>query len=105
MNYSWYLPKTTYVIRAAYDRPSRVSIERISGDLRTLRGSWELKSDGGYTMRTIWSTWRRVSWVPHWMVRSALRKDLPKCSVRCALVLKPRQTPNPKTAAWVAGRC
>jgi hypothetical protein len=78
MNYSWYLPKTTYVIRAAYDRPSKVSIERISGDLRTLRGSWELKSDGGYTIAHYTVDLVPGFWVPHWMVRSALRKDLPK---------------------------
>jgi ribosome-associated toxin RatA of RatAB toxin-antitoxin module len=78
MNYSWYLPKTTYVIRAAYDRPSKVSIERISGDLRTLRGSWELKTDGSYTIAHYKVDLAPGFWVPHWMVRSALRKDLPK---------------------------
>lgn len=78
MNYSWYLPKTTYVIRASYDRPSRVSIERISGDLRTLRGSWELKTDGSYTIAHYMVDLAPGFWVPHWMVRSALRKDLPK---------------------------
>jgi hypothetical protein len=78
MNYSWYLPKTSYVIRAAYDRPTMVSIERISGDLRTLRGSWELKSDGGYTIAHYMVYLAPGFWVPHWMVRSALRKDLPK---------------------------
>src|SRR5882724_2814154 len=78
MNYSWYLPKTTYVIRAYYDRPSRVAIERISGDLRTLRGSWELKSDGSYTVAHYMVYLAPGFWVPHWMVRSALRKDLPK---------------------------
>src|SRR5271165_2947648 len=29
MNYSWFVPKLTYDIRASYDQPSRVSIERI----------------------------------------------------------------------------
>jgi hypothetical protein len=78
MNYSWYLPKTNYVIRAAYDRPSKVSIERISGDLRTLRGSWELKSDGSYTIAHYMVDLAPGFWVPQWMVRSVLRKDLPK---------------------------
>src|SRR6202035_5725491 len=44
MNYSWLVPKLMYVIRASYDPPSRVGIERMSGDLRTLRGTWELQS-------------------------------------------------------------
>lgn len=78
LDYSWYVPKLTYEIRAAYDPPSRVSIERISGDLRLLRGSWNLQSDGDYTIAhyavDLWPGF----WVPQWMVRAALRRDLPK---------------------------
>jgi polyketide cyclase/dehydrase/lipid transport protein len=78
MNYSWYVPKLTYVMRATYDPPSKVSIERISGDLRTLRGSWELKSDGDYTVAHYMVDLAPGFWVPNWIVRTALRKDLPK---------------------------
>lgn len=78
MNYSWYLPKVTYVIRATYQPPSKVSIERISGDLRTLRGSWELKSDADYTIAHYRIDLAPGFWVPSWIVRTALRKDLPK---------------------------
>ncbi len=78
MNYSWYVPKVTYVIRAVYDRPSKVTIERIAGDLRTLRGSWELKSDGDYTIAQYMVDLAPGFWVPQWIVRSALREDLPK---------------------------
>jgi hypothetical protein len=78
MNYSWYVPKLTYVIRATYDRPSKVSIERVSGDLRTLRGSWELTTDGSYTIAHYMVDLAPGFWVPNWIVRSALRKDLPK---------------------------
>jgi hypothetical protein len=78
MNYSWYVPKLTYVMRATYDPPAKVSIERISGDLRTLRGSWELKSDGDYTIAHYMVDLAPGFWVPNWIVRTALRKDLPK---------------------------
>ena len=78
MNYSWYLPTLTYVIRATYDQPSKVSIERISRDLRTLTGSWELSSDGDYTIAHYTVELVPGFWVPHWIVRSALRRDLPK---------------------------
>jgi hypothetical protein len=78
MDYSWYVPKMTYVIRASYDSPSKVTIERVSGDLRTLRCSWELKSDGEYTIAHYTVDLAPGFWVPHWIVRSALRKDLPK---------------------------
>ena len=78
MNYSWYVPKVSYVIRATYNRPAKVSIERISGDLRILRGSWELQSDGDYTIAHYAVDLAPGFWVPNWIVRTALRKDLPK---------------------------
>ena len=78
MDYSWYVPKLTYDIRASYDRPSRVSIERISGDLRILRGSWALQSEGEDTIAHYVVDLAPGFWVPHWVVRAALRRDLPK---------------------------
>jgi hypothetical protein len=78
MNYSWLVPKVTYVIRASYDPPTRVAVERMSGDLRTLRGTWELTSDGTDTVARYMVDLAPGFWVPHWIVLSALRKDLPK---------------------------
>ena len=78
MNYSWLVPKLTYVIRASYDPPTRVAVERMSGDLRTLRGTWDLQSDGAYTIAHYMVELAPGFWVPHWIVRSALRKDLPR---------------------------
>lgn len=95
MNYSWYVPKVTYVIRATYDRPVKVSIERISGDLRTLKGSWELQSDGDYTIAHYTVDLAPGFWVPNWIVRTALRKDLPK--MLRALRSSAEATPNRKS--------
>jgi hypothetical protein len=78
MDYSWYVPKLTYVIRASYDPPSKVTIERVAGDLRTLRGSWELRVNGDYTIAHYSVDLAPGFWVPHWIVRSVLKKDLPK---------------------------
>jgi hypothetical protein len=78
LHYSWYMPRLTYEIRATYDPPSRVSIERVSGDLRTLRGSWELQRDGDYTIAHYSVELAPGFWVPHWIVRVGLRRDLPK---------------------------
>jgi hypothetical protein len=94
MNYSWYVPKLTYVIRAAYDRPSKVSIERVSGDLRTLRGSWELTTEGNETIAHYMVDLAPGFWVPHWIVRAALRKDLPK--MLRALRARAESVPNIK---------
>lgn len=78
LHYSWYVPRLTYEIRASYAYPSRISIERISGDLRILRGSWELQSDADYTIAHYAVDLAPGFWVPHWIVRAALRRDLPK---------------------------
>jgi hypothetical protein len=78
MSYSWFAPKVSYEIRATYDPPSRVAIERISGDLRTLRGSWVLNSEGDFTAAHYMVDLAPGFWVPHWLVTSALRHDLPK---------------------------
>lgn len=78
LDYSWYVPKLTYEIRATYDPPARVSIERVSGDLRVLRGSWSLQSDADYTIARYAIDLAPGFWVPHWIVRAALRRDLPK---------------------------
>jgi ribosome-associated toxin RatA of RatAB toxin-antitoxin module len=78
MNYSWYLPRLTFEVRASYDEPARVSVERISGDLRVLRGSWRLQSVGDDTIAHYTVDLAPGFWVPHWMVLSALRRDLPK---------------------------
>jgi hypothetical protein len=78
VDYSWLLPRLTYEIRASYDYPTRVSIERVSGDLRTLKCSWYLEADGDYTVAHYSLDLTPGIWVPHWMVRLALRHDLPK---------------------------
>ena len=78
MNYSWYAPRLTFEVRATYDQPTRVTVERISGDLRVLRGSWELQSDGDGTIAHYAVDLAPGFWVPRWIVRAALRRDLPK---------------------------
>jgi hypothetical protein len=78
LDYSWYVPKLTYEFRASYDPPSRISIERLSGDLRLLRASWSFQQDGDFTVAHYTVDLATGFWVPHWIVRAALRRDLPK---------------------------
>jgi len=78
VDYSWYLPKLTFEIRATYEYPSRVSIERVSGDLSVLKGSWFFESDGDFTVAHYSLDLVPGFWVPRWLVRAALRRDLPK---------------------------
>jgi hypothetical protein len=78
MNYSWYLPTVTYEMRASYQKPAHLAIERVSGDLRVLRGSWDLKADGDYTIAHYKVDLAPGFWVPRWVVQAALKRDLPK---------------------------
>ena len=78
MDYSWLLRKLTYEILASYDKPARVSIERTSGDLSKLKVSWNLKSDGDYTIAEYKVDLDPGFWVPRWLQRVALKRDLPK---------------------------
>ncbi|HLW25722.1 MAG TPA: SRPBCC family protein, partial [Steroidobacteraceae bacterium] len=77
-NYSWLLPKLTYDIRASWEGDRRVSIERVGGDLRVLRGSWQLEPQGDDTLAHYDLDLAPGFWVPRWMVKLALRHDLPK---------------------------
>jgi len=96
VDYSWYTPKVTYEFRATYDEPSRVSIERISGGLRVLRGSWVLQSDGDYTVAHYSVDLVPDFWVPGWVARIALRRDLPKMlrALRARAELQQNQKPG-----------
>ena len=78
VDYSWYVRKLTYEIRATYDKPIGVSMVRDSGDLKSLSVSWNLQSDGAYTVANHVVDLAPGFWVPHWLVRAALRRDLPK---------------------------
>jgi hypothetical protein len=96
MNYSWFMPRLTFEVRASYDPPSRVSIERLSGDLTVLRGSWILQSDGDYTVAHYTVAMEPGFWVPQWVVRAALRRDLPKMlrALRARAEFVQTQTPG-----------
>lgn len=78
LNYSWYVPKLTYEIRADYEKPTRVSVERVAGDLKKLQVSWTLEPDGDDTVAHYVIELAPGFWVPHWVVSAALRRDLPK---------------------------
>jgi Polyketide cyclase / dehydrase and lipid transport len=78
IEYSWFVPKLTYVLRDTYDYPERISIQRESGDLRTLKASWHLRADGEYTVLRYSLDVAPGFWVPRWLVRIALNHDLPK---------------------------
>jgi hypothetical protein len=92
LQYSWYVPKLTYDIRAVYDKPTRVTVDRIAGDLKKLQASWTLEAVGNDTVAHYSIDLAPGFWVPHWLVSGALRHDLPKMlrALRSRAEAKPR---------------
>lgn len=78
INYSWYVPRLSYVLRASYEYPAHILVQRESGDLRTLKSSWYLQADGEFTVVRYSLRVTPGFWVPRWLVRIALKHDLPK---------------------------
>lgn len=78
MNYSWYMPRLTYEVKATYSRPQSVEVERVSGDVAKLKGSWNLESSGVDTVAHYEVQFVPGFWVPTWIINVALRRDLPK---------------------------
>jgi hypothetical protein len=78
MDYSWYVPRLTYVMTANYHEPDSIAFDRTSGDLVHLHGSWTLSSDGDFTIAHYSLSFAPGIWVPRWLVRAALKRDLPK---------------------------
>ena len=78
VDYSWYVPKLTFVFRADYRYPERISIRLVSGDLRVLEGSWDLQKDGDFTIAHYSLALAPGFWIPRWVMKVALRHDLPR---------------------------
>ena len=78
LDYSWYIRRLTYELRATYEKPDRVSLVRVSGDLKALAVSWRLQKVGNDTVAHYVVDLAPGFWVPHWLVRMALKRDLPR---------------------------
>lgn len=78
IDYSWYVPKISFEFRADYRYPARISIERVSGDLKVLKATWDLEADGEFTVARCTLYLEPGFWVPRWLVKAALRHDVPR---------------------------
>ncbi|MFI4891310.1 MAG: SRPBCC family protein [Steroidobacterales bacterium] len=78
MAYSWLLPRVRIEVKASYQQPAAMSFERVGGDLVGLRGAWDLQKDGDYTMARYSLVLESGFWVPHWILRAVMKRDLPK---------------------------
>lgn len=88
----WFLPEFSYVFRADYVRNRQIDFIRIRGDLREMRGSWRLETinDGKETLVHYSVYLNPGFYIPQWVVRQSLKKNLP--AVLIALRTKVQNT-------------
>ena len=79
VKFTWLLPKVSYVFRATYQLFQRIDFEKISGDLKEFEGYWVLDQiDGSQKTIVLYSVYLDPGFfVPQWLVRKVLKKDLP----------------------------
>jgi uncharacterized protein YndB with AHSA1/START domain len=101
-HYNWLLPDVSYVIRAEYERYTRIRFDNLRGDFRENRGEWALQPvDEGKAIIVSY----RVHvvprfYVPRWILRSIIKRDLPQLMT----ALRSRvEAPAPATAARTDG--
>jgi ribosome-associated toxin RatA of RatAB toxin-antitoxin module len=80
IDYGWYLPATRYTFRAEYEQDRSVAFRHVSGDFRENEGLWELAPAGSGGATIVTYTVRIVPrfYVPQWLLRASLRRDLPE---------------------------
>jgi uncharacterized protein YndB with AHSA1/START domain len=79
IDYGWFMPKAYYVFRAEYERFARIRFSNVRGDFRENRGTWEFRptGDGKATIVTYRVQVVPRFYVPRWMMRMTLKRDLP----------------------------
>jgi len=79
VKYSWYLPRLEYEFRLEYFPYEQLNFRRVSGSLKRLDGTWWLEARGDDQTLVFYSLDLDPGFlVPKFLVRKALRKDLPK---------------------------
>lgn len=79
VDYGWLMPSAGYVFHAEYVRYERIEFATLRGDFKENRGEWEFQSlnDGRTTLVTYRARLEPDFYVPRWMMRSILKRDLP----------------------------
>jgi ribosome-associated toxin RatA of RatAB toxin-antitoxin module len=79
VDYGWLAPRAEYVFHANYQRYERIDFSHLRGDFHDNRGTWVFHAlNGGRT--TLVTYQARVVpafFVPRWLMRSMLKRDLP----------------------------
>jgi ribosome-associated toxin RatA of RatAB toxin-antitoxin module len=79
VDYGWLAPRAHYVFHAEYERFERIRFNTLRGDFRENRGVWVFRpvKDGKATLVTYEARVAPAFYVPRWMMRNMLKRDLP----------------------------
>jgi len=103
IHYGWFMPDAYYVIRADYERYTRIRFDNVRGDFRENRGQWELQpvEDGKAVIVTYRVHLVPRFYVPRWILRSAIKRDLPELmtALRAHAEAPEPAAPEPAAAA------
>ena len=79
VDYGWLAPRATYVFHADYEKFSRIRFSNVRGDFHENRGVWTFRplEDGRSTLVTYEARVAPAFYVPRWMMRNMLKRDLP----------------------------
>ena len=80
IDYGWFMPHAYYVFRAEYDRFTHIRFSNVRGDFRENHGNWDFRptADGNATIVTYRVQVVPRFYVPRWIMRSTLKRDLPE---------------------------
>jgi uncharacterized protein YndB with AHSA1/START domain len=106
IHYGWLMPDAYYVFRADYDRFNRIRFSNVRGDFREHRGLWEFRSvhDGTATIVTYRVHVVPRFFVPRWMMRATLKRDLPELMKGLRARAESQPEPAPAASAGPAAR-
>lgn len=79
VDYGWLISRATYVFHAEYQQFERIRFTNVRGDFHENRGVWTFTAlkDGQATLVTYEARLAPAFYVPRWMMRSMLKRDLP----------------------------
>ena len=79
VDYSWLVPRAHYVFHAEYEKFTRIRFSNLRGDFRENRGVWAFAplDDGRSTLVTYEARIAPAFYVPRWVMRNMLKRDLP----------------------------
>jgi ribosome-associated toxin RatA of RatAB toxin-antitoxin module len=79
VDYGWLAPRAHYVFHADYERFERIRFSNLRGDFRENRGVWVFRPEKGgrATVVTYEARVAPAFYVPRWMMRNMLKRDLP----------------------------